>query len=190
MEKYISKSASLAEIEKRRDAALARQHNLNAIGQETVLNEMIAHELNRIISSLDTLEVKDMSMPALDNGNMPVERWKEACEAASCQANYRKSKGLTETCDDYFVDGVQWADEHPKKVKEVDLAKNPELSGWVARDKDGNLHVFEVKPKRSIDDCGWWDRDYKCSAIDKNAFRDLKWEDEPVCVKLIIIKEE
>ena len=83
------------------------------------------------------------------------------------------------------------------EVKEVqeepvseDLAKNPELSGWVARDKDGNLHVFEVKPKRSIDDCRWWDRDYKCSAIDRNAFRDLKWEDEPVCVKLIIIKED
>ena len=59
-------------------------------------------------------------MPALDNGIMPVERWKEACEAASCHANYRKSKGLTETCDDYFVDGVQWADEHPIKVKEMD----------------------------------------------------------------------
>lgn len=81
-----------------------------------------------------------------------------------------------------------------KEMKEEpvseDLAKNPELSGWVARDKDGNLHVFEVKPKRSIDDCRWWDRDCMCSAIDKNAFRDLKWEDEPVCVKLIIIKEE
>ena len=135
MEKYIPKSALIAEIEKRRDAALARQHNLESIGQETVLNEMVAHELNRIISFLDTLEVQE--------------------EPAS-----------------------------------EDLAKNPELSGWVARDKDGNLHVFEVKPKRSIDNCEWWDRDYKCSAIDKNAFRDLKWEDEPVCVKLIIIKED
>ena len=58
---------------------------------------------------------------------MPVERWKEACEAASCQANYRKSNGLTETCDDYFVDGVQWADEHPIKVKEVELEKEIDL---------------------------------------------------------------
>ena len=138
MTQYITKSALVAEIEKRRDAALTRQHNLNAIGQETVLNEMLAYELNRIISFIDTLEVKEVQ-------------------------------------------------EEPASE---DLAKNPELSGWVARDKDGNLHVFEVKPKRSIDDCGWWDRDYKCSAIDKNAFRDLKWEDEPVCVKLIIIKED
>lgn len=51
--------------------------------------------------------------PHQDNVNMPAERWREACEAASCQANYRSSRGLTETRDDYFVDGVQWADEHP-----------------------------------------------------------------------------
>lgn len=136
--KLIDKAAVVAEIEKRRDAALTRQHNLEAIGQETVLNKMIANELNRIISILDTLEVKEVQ-------------------------------------------------EEPASE---DLAKNPELSGWVARDKDGNLHVFEVKPKRTMDDCRWWDRDYMCSEIDRNAFRDLKWEDEPVCVKLIIIKED
>ena len=50
----------------------------------------------------------------LDNGDMPVERWKQAVKAASNQRNYRSSKGLTETRDDYFVDGVQWADENPK----------------------------------------------------------------------------
>ena len=60
MTQYIDKSALVAEIEKRRDAALARQHNLKAIGQETVLNEMIANELNRIISFLDHLEVKEV----------------------------------------------------------------------------------------------------------------------------------
>ena len=26
-----------------------------------------------------------------------------------------RERGMTETNDDYFVDGVQWADEHPKK---------------------------------------------------------------------------
>ena len=62
MTKYISKSALIAEIEKRIDAALTRQHNLKAIGQETVLNEMLANELNRIISFLDTLEVKEVDL--------------------------------------------------------------------------------------------------------------------------------
>ena len=88
-----------------------------------------------------------------------------------------------------FIDTLEVKGVQEEPASE-DLAKNPELSGWVARDKDGNLHVFEVKPKRTMDDCRWWDRDYMCSVIDKNAFRDLKWEDEPVCVKLIIIKED
>lgn len=58
MEQYISKSALIAEIERRRDAALMRQHNLEAIGQETCYNKMIANELNKIISLINTLEVK------------------------------------------------------------------------------------------------------------------------------------
>ena len=54
-------------------------------------------------------------MKELRNERMSVERWKEACEAGCCQSNYRRERGLTETRDDYFVDGVQWADEHPKQ---------------------------------------------------------------------------
>lgn len=46
---------------------------------------------------------------------MPVERWKEAVKAGSNDANYRREKGYTMTRDDFFVDGVQWADEHPRK---------------------------------------------------------------------------
>lgn len=60
--KLIDKDALVAEIEKRRDAALVRQHNLETIGQETVLNEMEANELNRIITFINTLEVKDVDL--------------------------------------------------------------------------------------------------------------------------------
>lgn len=122
------------------------------------MNERIG-ELNYIRDFLNTLEVKDMNMPALDNGNMSVERWKEACEAASCQANYRKSKGCTETCDDYFVDGVQWADEHPKKVKEVDLEKEIDecMKQYhmiaVGRRDFSNIakHFFELRLKAKVE---------------------------------------
>lgn len=58
----------------------------------------------------------------IDNGRMSVERWKEACKAGCIQRNYRRERGLTEARDDYFVDGVQWADEHPRKGL-VDLNK-------------------------------------------------------------------
>jgi hypothetical protein len=54
-------------------------------------------------------------MNEIKNEKMSVERWKQACEAGCCQSNYRRERGMTETRDDYFVDGVQWADEHPKK---------------------------------------------------------------------------
>lgn len=59
MEQYIPKSILVSEIKRRRDAALMRQHNLEAIGQETCLNEMIANELNRVLQYIDTLEVKN-----------------------------------------------------------------------------------------------------------------------------------
>lgn len=52
----------------------------------------------------------------LRNDRMAVERWKQACEAGSNQSNYRRERGLTETSDDFFVDGVQWADEHPAET--------------------------------------------------------------------------
>ena len=51
----------------------------------------------------------------LAHEKMETERWKEACKAACSDRNYRSHYGLTETRDDYFVDGVHWADEHPKQ---------------------------------------------------------------------------
>jgi hypothetical protein len=62
MARYIELDALLAEIERRRDAALMRQQNLEAIGQETVINKMVANELNRIISFIDTLKVKEVDL--------------------------------------------------------------------------------------------------------------------------------
>ena len=54
-------------------------------------------------------------MDEIRNEKMSVERWKKAVEAGSCQRNYRRERGMTQTNDDFFVDGVQWADEHPKQ---------------------------------------------------------------------------
>ena len=60
--KMINKDVLVTEIEKKRDAALTRQRNLEAIGQVTVLNELIANELNRIITFINTLEVKEVDL--------------------------------------------------------------------------------------------------------------------------------
>lgn len=82
----------------------------DADGVSTILAKAIE---KKILPYIDSLQEEPVS--GLDNGDMPVERWKQAVKAASNQRNYRSSKGLTETRDDYFVDGVQWADEHPKE---------------------------------------------------------------------------
>lgn len=62
MVQYIDKNALVAKIKRRRDAALIRQKNLESIGQETVLNEMVANELNKILSFINTLEVKEVDL--------------------------------------------------------------------------------------------------------------------------------
>lgn len=81
-----------------------------------------------------------------------------------------------------FKSGVQWYREQ--------IMKGAKLSGWIARDEDGTLHVFEVEPRRIEDKGRWWDRDYQSTMFDKCEFPDLKWEDEPQEVKMIVVKED
>ena len=67
----------------------------------------------------------------------------------------------------------------------------PKIEGWIARNKDGSLVFCYHKPKRenSITQ-EWWgscDADFRIydDTIDEQ-FKDLKWEDEPREVELII----
>ncbi len=65
-------------------------------------------------------------------------------------------------------------------------------TGYVARNKDGALRYFEIEPRRNHRDDEWWDRDYRSLTLDQKKypeFDNLKWEDEPVPAKLLIIKE-
>ena len=62
----------------------------------------------------------------------------------------------------------------------------PVGSGWVARDKDNHLHYFKVKPIRL--ETSWYDRDCMSMWVDGNEFSDLRWEDEPIEVDLLINK--
>lgn len=69
MANLIDKDALIAEIERRRNAALMRQRNLEAIGQETVSNEMVAFDFGRILSFINTLEVKDVNLERV------IDKW-------------------------------------------------------------------------------------------------------------------
>lgn len=81
---------------------------------------------------------------------------------------------------DAVIAGAKW---HKQQ-----MIKSAKLSGWVARDENGSLHLFEVEPSRIMH--RWWDRDYHRTGLNESDFPDLKWEDEPVYVKLPIIVED
>lgn len=62
MSKYIDTEKLIVEIERQRDSALERQKNLEKMGQETVLNEMIVFKLNKILSFIDSLQQEQESV--------------------------------------------------------------------------------------------------------------------------------
>lgn len=89
---------------------------------------------------------------------------------------------LAELMKQAVIYGAHW--------KEQQMIKSAKLEGWIARDEDDRLHLFEVKPRRLEKEHRWWDKDYHSTSLDEGDFPNLKWEDEPIYVKLIIIKEE
>ena len=99
MEQYIPKSVVLDELKRRRDAALTRQQNLEAIGQETVLNEMVANELNRIISFTDAIESKEV--------DLDKEIKKYSMELAMKENNGDWLKDITATAKYFFELGLK-----------------------------------------------------------------------------------
>lgn len=116
-------------------------------------------ELQNVLTFIDSMQEE----PVSDDLRKFAEEWDESL--------YRS---------DAVIAGAKW---HKQQ-----MIKSAKLSGWVARDENGSLHLFEVEPSRIMH--RWWDRDYHSTTLDKKDFPDLEWEDEPVYVKLPIIKEE
>lgn len=77
-----------------------------------------------------------------------------------------------------FIAGAEWQE---KQVKEQIIAY-----GWVARNRNDSLQLFQVEPRRG--EGYWWDRDYASTVINHEMFPDLTWNDDPICVDIAIIK--
>ena len=91
-------------------------YNSEIIGfLKNYINEYGCTAMNNWVNWLEKQGEQKPTDHPLANEKMEIERWKEACKAACSDRNYRSYYGLTETIDDYFVDGVQWADENPKQ---------------------------------------------------------------------------
>lgn len=57
----------------------------------------------------------------------------------------------------------------------------PEWANWLARDRDGELYVFEKKPIKSVGDGEWFE--FECGRLKTveetdDTFETVKWEDE------------
>lgn len=100
----------------------------------------------------------------------------------------RKRKAVFDWEQFKEVAGIFYGFSKRDSLPEDDI---PKIEGWIARNKDGSLVFCYHKPHRenSITQ-EWWgscDADFRIydDAIDEQ-FKDLKWEDEPREVELII----
>lgn len=110
-------------LDKEKDIApWEKLYNAGVIDGESYLGDFltdIVHEDDCYAWEFEIIDIDEKEIMVkeqkIDNERMSVERWKEAVKAGSNDANYRRENGYTMTKDDFFVDGVQWADEHPRK---------------------------------------------------------------------------
>lgn len=112
----------------------------NKLNYEPFTDEVLGkrNALNSILSFIDTLPEEPVSNPT-PNERMSKERFAEACKAACNDRNYRSHHGHTETRDDYFVDGVQWSDEHPALTWEDMMHIHKHLKDAM------NLYLYELQ---------------------------------------------
>ena len=114
-----------------------------------------------------------------------------ATEDGECRAfKEAKANNTAYIIEDGWIVRV-YADNHKEKIKyvgetTVKINNGPKIKGWVARDDDLNhIHLFHNKPLRSK----WtWACGYPALQLPDSFMPELKWEDEPVEVELIINK--
>ena len=129
------------EVERLRSLHQMKYQELDADSSMSLVECGKRNLCNELLSFIDSLQEEHVSNPT-PNEKMSVERWKNACDAACCDMNYRSHYGLTETRDDYFVDGVQWADEHPKEEPVSiwhDASEKPKRDDLLIETNDGRI---------------------------------------------------
>lgn len=101
--------------------------------------------------------------------------------------NYHKLGDIPKAAFDYIFDRAYALGRQEKDADTV-------IQGWVARDEDGRLCLYQNKPKREAYDFlrrGYWtDRTNQYVDFPSNLFPDLTWEDEPQEVEIIIKRKK
>lgn len=87
-----------------------------------------------------------------------------------------------------YKDGICFA--LGKQEKDTDTG----FQGWVARDENGRLCLYQNEPEREASDFSprgyWTDRTNQYIDFPPNLFPDLTWNDEPQEVELVIKRKK
>lgn len=62
------------------------------------------------------------------------------------------------------------------EIEKIILANTDEKYKYIARDKDGDLMLYQSKPDKRFDD--WFCCDWERIEIFNHLFQDIKWEDK------------
>lgn len=57
---------------------------------------------------------------------------------------------------------------------------------YIARDEDGSLWLYDIKPKKEKDQ-SWWDVSTRFIELDSNSYSEVKWTDEEATEVEIIL---
>ena len=85
----------------------------------------------------------------------------------------------------YYHGKIVALEEFLSFIESLEKEQEPKIKGWVARDKDGQLGVYDILPIRG-NICWYPQVRFENWVLPENAFPDLKWEDEPIEVELTI----
>ena len=96
------------------------------------------------------------------------------------QEQIEKILTTEETASD-LIDRMEWIKDQLRKPQEVTI------EGWVARDEDGALNLFDREPER-IAECAWayFPGHSLGFSLPKESFPSVTWKSEPRKVKLTI----
>lgn len=121
------------------------------------------------------------TMKHLCGTHATIKRFKENGDV---ELNHFSSKG--DTFWGYLTDMIKPVTSEPKwtftEDEKVILRNTQEEFRWIARDRDGGLNIYNVKPYK-LDNC--WGRkriiDFEMFNVFEHLFQSIKWEDDTAC---------
>lgn len=170
--------------------------------EEVSISPMVYARLQMLLSFINSLQEEPVSRTSADIEAVMQEVeekskvFTEAHQGEDADTILAAMRGVDSVSDELKEFAEEWDESLYRsdaviagaKWHKQQMIKSAKLDGWIARDENGRLHIFEVEPYRISH--RWWDRDYQSAALDNKDFPELKWEDEPIYVKLAIIKED